>query len=298
MKRLYFILLVLFPIIVVAQEKQSIAFAQTKVKTSHMQLNEKAMEVYNDLCELFPMTYVGIEFPWEVDYFIHAKFNDPDDYKNKLTKLNAIVEKVLQINYTRRSIDNNENGQNNIIIRVKNPDNTTGWLKMEWNNQMLEFVYYIFQPPASGYAGVLSSQSIVEDLDSDFKKLTRRNNVQCQDVSYEGDIYGKYTFNGLKFPLTHGVRYIIADAIHDDFMALTNKMKAYSFVNDVHVMYSNVYGRYEQIGLCCYNDKRHVVCFATAFKDGKLYLIRVESGIGGPRFLPRAWAEDDPVWRQ
>ena len=295
MKKIIFILLMLIPMIGVAQEKQNIAFAQTKVKTAHMQLNEKAMEVYNNLCELFPMTYVGIEFPWEVDYFIHAKFKDLDDFNNKKKQLNAIVDKVLQIAYTRRSFDNNENGQNNILIKVKNPDDTTGWLKMEWNNQTLEFVYYITTPPSSGLAGVLSCQPIVDDLDLDFKRLTKKNNVQTQDVAYEGDVYGKYTFNSYKYPLTQGKKYII-DASYDDFTTLANKMKAYSFKNDVHVMYSNVYGRYEQIGLCCYNDKRCEVCFATAFKDGKLYLVRVESGRGGPRFLPRAWAEDNPKW--
>ena len=298
MKKMYFMLLVLFPIIVPAQENQSIALAQTKVKTSYMQLNEKAVEVYNELCELFPMTYVGIEFPWEADYFIHAKFNDLNDYKNKQEKINAIVDKVLQIDYTRRSVDNNENGQNTIFVRVKNPDNTSGWLKMEWDNQTLEFVYYIFNAPSSGYAGVMSCQSVVDDLDSDFKKLTQKNNVQSQKVTYEGNIYGKYTFNSIKYPLTQGTKYVVADANHDDFMGLAKKMKAYSFKKDVHVMYSNVYGRYEQIGLCCYNVQRRVVCFATAYKEGKLFLIRVESGIGGPRFLPRAWAEDDPVWKQ
>ena len=272
------------------------------METHFLKVNAEAVAIYNQLYELFPMDYVVNERPHKVDYVIRARFRSKAEWEEKRAKLEDIYQHILRLGYLNRyTNDQTEEGRRLHRVTMDLPCelyDQNDYLQFTWDEQRVEFGYYANNRPK--YAPTQQScQQIADEVDRVFKTYTKRKEARSKAVEYEGDRYRTYTFNGVDANRFYsaGTRYVIPDCSAEDYQKLADLFRGYSFRHNLSVLYSGIYGEYEQIGLCCSLNNGKTVCFGVALKGTDLYLVRTESRVDEAGLLPRAWAEDDPVWR-
>lgn len=59
---------------------------------------------------------------------------------------------------------------------------------------------------------------------------------------------------------------------------------------------NDVYWEYEETGIRIRQADGRPLYMGAAWKNDKLYLIRLEGSHNGNGVFPRAWAEDNPIW--
>ena len=80
-----------------------------------------------------------------------------------------------------------------------------------------------------------------------------------------------------------------------DYDRIYRFIRGYALSNSVTVASNDFLGTYEEIAIGVNQKNRRPLMVGAALKGTDLYLIRTEGDVGSHAWLPRAWAEDNPV---
>ena len=271
-------------------------------KTRYLTGNEEAVAIFNELCAAFPnASYCVNERVHKVDYRITETFWTGNDYEVAKTLLTNIWERSLKLDYLQRYTHESEWKErfHHLTADLKcEVYRQNDYLDFNWTEEGFEFIYRVNNQPYA-FPQRRAYQNIADKIEKAFGKYTKRKDARKEAVEYQGNKYKLYTFCGGDFNKLYsaGTRYIIPKCTEEDYKELATLIKSFSLTNDVSVLCSDVYQKYEQIGLCCFLDNGREVSFGVALKGTDLYLIRTESEVDGYGLLPRAWAEDSPIWK-
>lgn len=143
----------------------------------------------------------------------------------------------------------------------------------------------------------LPRQDIADEMDALLNRYTKRKGTKKETVSYAPGKtrYNFVTFNSNVNNGCNGYRYIVPNCKESDYAEFRDAMKRHSMTSSVRTSSNDVYWQYEECAICVFiPGSTNPVMVGAALKGTDLYLIRTEGD--GCCFLPRAWAEDSPVW--
>ena len=128
--------------------------------------------------------------------------------------------------------------------------------------------------------------------------VSRRKTVK-QEVHFHG-AYGRVVhnkgYNNDPTAFSEGCRYIIPKCTRADYQLFYDLFHKYLKKDVVYVASNDVYWEYEETGIRIRQADGRPLYMGAAWKNDKLYLIRLEGSHNGNGVFPRAWAEDNPIW--
>ncbi|MBQ9641930.1 MAG: hypothetical protein IJV06_10300 [Bacteroidaceae bacterium] len=301
MKPILLALMLLSATAACAQKSTGNGTVPKDVETRFFKANPKALAIYNELCQLFPMSYLVNEHSYKADYKIQHAFRSRSERDRVMPRLQQIEAEIFRLPHVRRMTDDQPERNIHILTMEMHGDllRQRDYLSFQYDDEKVSFLYLASY---KDYVGPTPTQhqDVADELERAFQTYTKRKGVRQEAVEYRGDKYRAYAVCGVNTNKYYakGTRYVVPDCKADDFRRLSQLLKSHALKDDIKDLYCTVYGEYEQIALCCKLQNGAEACFGIALKGTDLYLVRTESRPGGEGLLPRAWAESDPVYRE
>lgn len=281
---------------------------QTRLQTTYMQLNPKAMRIYSLLDSIFPYRYLANESPAECGYWVNYRFSSPAEFQVYRPWLESLYNELQSIDaYTTKTLHTDSAG---IFIKaletIPTTPNTTqkDYCSFYISNSRMGFYYgahidgesFRYRANDDDPNG-LPRQDIADSMDALINKYIKRKNVRAEEVSYdeEKENYNFVSFISSGQGSASGFRYIVPNCTWADYQKFKDAIRSYSLINPVRTSFNDVYWQYEASAICIMRPEgQSPLIIAAELKGTDLYLVRVE---GGTHFiLPRAWAEDNLIW--
>lgn len=132
-----------------------------------------------------------------------------------------------------------------------------------------------------------------------FNQYVSRRKTDKQEVHFHG-AYGRVVHNkgysNDPTAFSEGCRYIIPKCTRADYRLFYDLFHKYLKKDVVYVASNDVYWEYEETGIRVRQANGRPLYMGAAWKNDKLYLIRLEGSHNGNGVFPRAWTEDNPIW--
>lgn len=285
-----------------AQPRSNSQRIAPEMQSPYLELNREAVAAFDTLDRLFPMHYLINEEPHVVYYHISYDFKNEADYRRHLPSLLAVLEELKRIPSYRiytETIDTTGNSGITIVMSPKTDRyGQSDYLRMDIKSRLVYFEYMASAPQMK--MPTTSNQHIADSVDGLLNRYIHRSKVRKEPVSFDGNrTHYKILSFYKKYDSTYrcsGTRYIVPDCTEKDLERFYRLFRSYALVNDVSVASNDVYFWYEETGISVHQNSRRPLMVAAALKGTDLYLIRCEGDVGSQGWLPRAWAEDNPVW--
>ena len=173
------------------------------------------------------------------------------------------------------------------------------FLKLEASPTGVFFYYQTTNRFAQAENDAIPDQAIIAELEKLFNQYVSRRKTDKQEVHFHG-AYGRVVhnkgYNNDPTAFSEGCRYIIPKCTRADYQLFYDLFHKYLKKDVVYVASNDVYWEYEETGIRIRQADGRPLYMGAAWKNDKLYLIRLEGSHNGNGVFPRAWAEDNPIW--
>ena len=138
------------------------------------------------------------------------------------------------------------------------------------------------------------------EFDSLFNAYAERKGTKEEDVHYQGNLVRIICL--IQGPnrggrTTDGVKYVVPRCNERDYSRFYDLFHKYLKKVPLLVSTNDVYWQYHEVAVRVRLSNGRPMYMGAALKGNNLYLVRVEGSTNGTGVLPRAWAEEDPVWK-
>ncbi len=286
-------------------------FAQSNAKswaTRYMQLNPIVMDVYNELDSIFPLRYLANESPADCAYWVNYTFSSPKEFELYRPWLETLLKRLEKTEtYTRKilvtdSLNRYERAVQLSLVTPNHVQKDYCYLYVKKNK-----VSFFYQARIDGESYVYNNgpsdpngqprQDIADNMDALLNQYINRKNVRKEAVDYDPHKcnYRYLSFLSNNNRSSHGFRYIVPNCTSSDYRKFRDAIRSYSRKNPVRTSCNDMYWRYDESAICIFRPNNpNPLMIAAALKGTDLYLLRIEGE--NTCFLPRAWAEENPVW--
>ncbi len=287
-------------------------FAQGKAhswSTSYMQLNPIVMDVYCKLDSIFPLRYLANESPADCGYWVNYTFSSAKEFELYRPWLESLLKRLDKVEtYTRKTLITDSLGhyERAMQLNLVTPNHMQkDYCYLYVKNKKVSFFYqakiegedYVYRYDPSDPNGQ-PRQDIADKMDDLLGKYIHRKNVKEEAVSYDPRKcnYRYFSFlNNYNNKVSQGFRYIVPNCTQEDYKIFQNAIRSYSRTSPVRTSCNDMYWQYDESAICIIRpNKQKPLMVAAALRGTDLYLLRIEGD--DSCFLPRAWADENPVW--
>lgn len=291
-------------------QKRKNQVAVQHLESRYMKLNSDVMQVYKELDSIFQLRYLANESPTDCAYWINYSFSSRDEfekYKPWLESIMSRLQNVDRYSLTFGVVDSVDVYGRTLSAQLVTPNTVQkDQLTFFISNKRVGFFYRamvgteeIRDTGSPDDPNGQPRQDIADAMDLLLNEYINRKNVRADSVSYnERNVYYQYvSFVANGNGGASGVRYVVPNCTESDYAKFKNAIRSYAVVNPVRTSCNDMYWQYDASAIAIVRpDKKPPLIVAAELKGSDLYLVRAE-GYDGMSFLPRAWAEEDPVWR-
>lgn len=292
-----------------AQKRRNQVIVQ-HLESKYIKLNRDVMQVYKELDSIFQLRYLANESPTDCAYWVNYSFvsrAEFEKYKPWLESIMSRLQSVDRYSFTLGVVDSVDVYGRTLSMQLVTPntmqkDHVTFFL----SDKRVGFFYKAtvgkddFRDMGSpDDPNGQPRQDIADAMDRLLNEYINRKNVSADSVHYnEKEVYYQYvSFVANGNGRASGVRYVVPNCTESDYAKFKNAIRSYAVVNPVRTACNDMYWQYDASAIAIVRpDKKQPLIVAAELKGTDLYLVRAE-GYDGMSFLPRAWAEGDPVWR-
>lgn len=280
---------------------------QQVYKTSYMQLNQDIMEIYHELDSIFPLRYLANESPADCGYWVNYNFTSRKEFELYRPWLESLLKRMEGVDAYSRTTQTKDSVNNYLRATELSPttpnniqkdrsylyitqDKVSFYYRAKIEGQ--DFHYNIKEDDANGQP----RQDIADKMDALLNQYIKDKNVTTQPVKYDAARCNyKFVSFSSKYETAQGYRYIVPNCKPSDYQKFRNAIRSYSRTAPVRTSCNDVYWQYDESAICIFRPNTpNPLIIAAALKGTDLYLIRLEGYKSC--FLPRAWAEDNPMW--
>lgn len=290
-----------------AQEKSTEIPSSSSWKTTYMQLNPTVMSVYHELDSIFPLRFLANESPADCGYWVNQFFSSKEEFEKYRPWLESLARRLQQVKSYQSNVqrkDTNDICEYKMTVQCVTPAPLQkDQLYFAFANSGVSFFYRARLSGADFcYAGLSNDlngqprQDIADAMDALLGKYTKRKHVTREKVVYDQSKqnYNYITFISLGTWASSGTRYIVPQCSEADYQRIRQAICSYSRTSPVRTSLNDVYWQYEEAAICIARPGKPALMIGVALKGTDLYILRLE---GEHRYvMPRAWAEESPVW--
>lgn len=287
------------------------ALAQSNTQswnTPYMQLNPAVMGIYNELDSIFPLRYLANESPADCAYWVNYTFSSSKEFELYRSWLESLLKRMDKVEaYTRKIVvtDSVNNYLRGTQLNLVTPNHVQkDYCYLYVNNNKVSFFYqakidgedYMYRNNSND-PSAQPRQDIADKMDSLLGMYIHRKNVKVKPVDYDPN---KCNYRYLSFlssynKPSHGSRYVVPNCTLSDYKRFRDAIRSYSRMSPVRTSCNDMYWQYDESAICTMRpNNQKPLMVAAALKGTDLYLLRIEGE--ETCFLPRAWAEEDPIW--
>lgn len=265
--------------------------------------NPAVMQIFRELDKMFPKHYLTRRDISRGQYWLIYIYEDQEDYKKHQPKLWEIFKKLNKLPALHKYVEEIDSAD----VQAKHYSMTfptqingqTDYLSLSTDNNRLRFFFLSQNKLIVPNANPLPDQKVVAELESLLKEYLSRPDVRMEDVTYKGNVdYGQYEDFENSRRNVSGRRYIVRNCSEKDYQRFYALFHKYIKKDYVFAASHDVYWDYDECTVRVRQSNGRPLFMSAALKGNDLYLLRAEGTPDGGGALPRAWAEDNPVWEK
>ncbi|MBR1522021.1 MAG: hypothetical protein IJ635_12420 [Bacteroidaceae bacterium] len=268
----------------------------------YLTLNPELVSLFNTLDSIFPKHYLINEEPHCVGMWVDYSFKNLKEYRQYRPVIEKLIERLNQVpayrSYTER-LDSTGMEKYGITLTPKTDSyRQTDYAYLTVQPRRMNFHYF------ANINGMKMPwnrrQDVADAADELLAEYINRPDVKKETVIFDG------TKTNYKFLSYHkpydctyrcsGTRYIVPNCTAADYDRLYRFIRSHALSESVTVASNEIRGQYEEISLGVNQATNRPLIVGAALKGTDLYLIRTEGDIGSQAWIPRAWAEDNPIY--
>lgn len=265
--------------------------------------NPEAMRIFQDLNRIFPRRYLTMRDIGRCEYWINYVYENQEDFekhKAQIWHLFARLNALPTIHKYTEEIDSaNVQCKNYSMTFPTKINGQEDYLSFSTNTRRLRFYFTSKNRMIDRNADLVTDQKVIDELENLFNEYVSRKKVEKEEVRYRGktnycvyESFPPYTQRGD----VSGNRFIVAGCSERDYRRFYDLFHQYVKKDHVLAVSNDVYWDYDECAVRVRQSNGKPLFIGAAFKENKLYLIRAEGCPNGTGLLPRAWAEDNPIW--
>lgn len=267
------------------------------------QENETAMSIFHKLDRMFPKRFLENRWMTGAQYWVEYWFKDHKDYEDHQPAIDKLFKELDTTPFLHKHTEETDSGgilQKIYVMSLRSDiRGQQDFLKINVSPTGVFFYYQAKNIFTQTENDVIPDQTIVAELEELFNQYVSRKETDKQKIHFHGK-YGRVVHNkGLHNDPTafsDGYRYIIPQCTQKDYRLFYDLFHKYLKKDVIYVASNDVYWEYEETGIRIRMADGRPLYMGAAWKNDKLYLIRLEGAKNGNGVLPRAWAEDNPIW--
>lgn len=279
-----------------------------KLQTQYLTLNPAIMQIYHELDSIFPLRYLANESPTDCAYWVNYTFASPKEKKLYRPWIESLIQRLKTVEsysvteHRKDSADVYAHGIQGNATTPATEQKDAYYLHLTdrgvafYYNARIKGRDFKYQPGVND-PNSLPRQDIADEMEALLNRYAKRKGTKKEAVSYDPvkTRYNFVTFNSNVNRGCSGYRYIVPDCKESDYAKFRDAIKRHSMTSSVRTSSNDVYWQYEECAICVFKPgSTNPVMIGAALKGTDLYLILAEGD--DCCFLPRAWAEDSPVW--
>lgn len=265
--------------------------------------NETAMHIFHELDRMFPKRYLEQRWMTGAQYWVQYWFEDHADYEEHRPKITEIFDQLDATPFLHKHTEETDSGdimRKTYAMSLRSDiQGQQDFLKLETSPTGVFFYYQTTNRFAQAENDAIPDQAIIAELEKLFNQYVSRRKTVKQEVHFHG-AYGRVVhnkgYNNDPTAFSEGCRYIIPKCTRADYQLFYDLFHKYLKKDVVYVASNDVYWEYEETGIRVRQADGRPLYMGAAWKNDKLYLIRLEGSHNGNGVFPRAWAEDNPIW--
>lgn len=280
------------------------------LESRYMKLNSEVMQVYKELDSIFPLRYLANESPAKCSYWVNYNFVSRGEFEKYKPWVESLIARLGKVDGYRRTCsvtDSADVYKHVLSVNVVTPNNIQkDYFAVSLSNEWVSFYYdACIEGEDYGSTGSLDDlgaqprKDIADAMDRLLNKYVNRKGVRKDSVYYDdhNKSYQYVSFKAEGQGKSSGARYVVPGCDESDYAKFRNAIRSYSVVCPVRTACNDMYWQYDVSAIAIARPgNQQPLMVAAALKGNNLYLMRAE-GCDGKSFLPRAWTEDDAVWK-
>lgn len=236
-------------------------------------------------------------------FWVQYWFEDHEDYEEHRPKITEIFDLLDATPFLHKHTEETDSGdimRKTYAMSLRSDiQGQQDFLKLEASPTGVFFYYQTTNRFAQAENDAIPDQAIIAELEKLFNQYVSRRKTVKQEVHFHG-AYGRVVhnkgYNNDPTAFSEGCRYIIPKCTRADYQLFYDLFHKYLKKDVVYVASNDVYWEYEETGIRIRQADGRPLYMGAAWKNDKLYLIRLEGSHNGNGVFPRAWAEDNPIW--
>ena len=276
--------------------------------SSHAQIfyqeNPTVMNLYHQLDSMFPKRYQTNRWLTGAQYWVNHWYESEEEYRKFKPEIDAMFQQLDGMRtfhkYTETTDSQHVQQKKYIMTLPSDINGQMEYLSFEADTKGVYFYYQTMNQLIDEKSDPVPDQSIVTEFDSLFNAYAGRKGTTEEDVHYQGNLVRIICL--IQGPnrgerRTDGVKYVVPRCNERDYSRFYDLFHKYLKKVPLLVSTNDVYWQYHEVAVRVRLSNGRPMYMGAALKGNDLYLVRVEGSINGAGMLPRAWAEEDPVWK-
>lgn len=301
LKQSLLLTLLALPLLMANAQSRNEWYGKQAMQGEHLTLNPEMIEIFNTLDKTFPKRYLINEEPNHVGMWVVYKFKGRKEYEEYRPLIKKLIDRINRMPayraYTERLDSAGMEGYSIALTPKTDTYEQTDYVNLAIRPKEMRFHYRarIDNTPMPWE----QRQDVADAVDQMLNEYINRTGVTKKDIRFDGR---RTNYNYLTFTKPSnctlrcsGTCYIVPNCTTADYDRIYRFIRGYALSNSVTVASNDFLGIYEEIAIGVNQKNRRPLMVGAALKGTDLYLIRTEGDVGSHAWLPRAWAEDNPV---